>query len=98
VLYNNLKLLHKSQVDMQWIMTFAFKENSNSQISIFQFDKKEKLDNSATFLSIEVSDVDKIYEKQNTEIVYPITNEPWCVRRFFVKEANGATINLLSHR
>jgi len=45
---------------MQWIMTFAFKENSNSQISILKFDKKEKLDNSATFLSIEVSDVDKI--------------------------------------
>jgi predicted enzyme related to lactoylglutathione lyase len=87
-------------MDMEWILTFASKDNPSSQISILQFDKKGKLDNSATFLSIEVSDIDKLYEraiKQNIEIVYPITDEPWGVRRFFVKEPNGATINLLAH-
>jgi predicted enzyme related to lactoylglutathione lyase len=78
-------------MDMEWILTFASKDNPSSQISILQFDKKGKLDNSATFLSIEVSDIDKLYEraiKQNIEIVYPITDEPWGVRRFFVKEPN----------
>jgi len=87
-------------MDMEWILTFASKENPTSQISIVQFDKQEKLDNTATFLSIEVSDIDKLYErakKQNIEIVYPITEEPWGVKRFFVKEPNGATINLLAH-
>jgi len=87
-------------MDMEWILTFASKENPTSQISIIQFDKQGKLDNTATFLSIEVSDIDKLYErakKQNIEIVYPITEEPWGVKRFFVKEPNGATINLLAH-
>jgi predicted enzyme related to lactoylglutathione lyase len=87
-------------MDMEWILTFASKDNPSSQISILQFDKKGKLDNSATFLSIEVSDIDRLYEraiKQNIEIVYPIIDEPWGVRRFFVKEPNGATINLLAH-
>jgi len=87
-------------MDMEWILTFASGENPTSQISILQFDKQGKLDNTATFLSIEVSDIDKLYErakKQNIEIVYPITDEPWGVRRFFVKEPNGATINLLAH-
>ena len=87
-------------MDMEWILTFASKDNPSSQISILQFDKKGQLDNSATFLSIEVSDIDKLYEraiKQSIEIIYPITDEPWGVRRFFVKEPNGATINLLAH-
>ena len=87
-------------MDMEWILTFASKENPTSQISIIQFDKQGKLDNTATFLSIEVSDIDKLYErakKQNIDIVYPITEEPWGVKRFFVNEPNGATINLLAH-
>ncbi len=87
-------------MDMEWILTFASKHNPNSQISILQFDKKGNVDNSATFLSIEVSDVDALYErakKLKFDIVYPITDEPWGVRRFFVKEPNGATINLLAH-
>ena len=36
-------------------------------------------------------------EKQNIEKVYPITDEPWGVRRFLVKDPNGVTINLLMH-
>jgi predicted enzyme related to lactoylglutathione lyase len=87
-------------MDMAWILTFASKDNTNSQISILQFDKNGKLDNSAIFISIEVSDVDALYErakKLKYEIVYTITDEPWGVRRFFVKEPNGATINLLMH-
>jgi uncharacterized glyoxalase superfamily protein PhnB len=31
-------------------------------------------------------------------IVYPLTDEPWGVRRFFVTDPNGIIINLLSHR
>lgn len=87
-------------MDMGWILTFASKDDPNSQISILQFDNKGKLDNTATFLSIEVSDIDALYERANKlkyDIVYPITDESWGVRRFFVKEPNGATINLLAH-
>jgi predicted enzyme related to lactoylglutathione lyase len=87
-------------MDMDWILTFTSKENKTAQISIFRNDKNKPLDNSAIFLSIEVSDIDKWYEeakKQKVEIVYPITNENWGVRRFFIKDPNGVTINLLTH-
>ncbi len=87
-------------MDMRWILTFASKVNSGAQISILQFDKTGPLDNSAIFISMEVSDVDVMYEqakKLNCEIVYPLTDEHWGVRRFFVKDPNGATINLLAH-
>lgn len=87
-------------MDMEWILTFVSKENPTAQISIFQQEKDKPLDNSAIFLSIEVADVDLMHEQaiaQGIEIVYPITNESWGVRRFFVKDPNRATINLLTH-
>lgn len=90
----------KLAMDMGWIMTFVSKENSTAQISIVDNENKKNLDNSIFFLSIEVADVDKMYhkaQKQNLEIIYPITDEPWKVRRFFVKEPNGVTLNILSH-
>ncbi|GET25539.1 VOC family protein [Prolixibacter sp. NT017] len=90
----------KLAMDMGWILTFVSKENATAQISIFRNDENKALNNEAIFLSIEVSDIDVWYEKarkQKVEIVYPITNESWGVRRFFVKDPNGVTINLLSH-
>jgi len=87
-------------MDREWVLTFASKVNPKAQISIFQNDEKKSLDNKAIFLSIEVSDINQWYEranKQKIEIVYPITIEPWGIKRFFIKEPNGATINLLSH-
>lgn len=87
-------------MDMGWILTFVSKENKTAQISIFHNDTDKIIDNTAVFLSIEVSGIDIWYERakqQNIKIVYPITNEPWHVRRFFVKDPNGVTINLLAH-
>ncbi|WP_339703425.1 VOC family protein [uncultured Marixanthomonas sp.] len=87
-------------MDLGWIVTFASNENTTAQISIFRNNENKPLDNSAIFLSVEVSNIDNWFQrakKQKIEIVYPITNESWGVRRFFVKDPNGATINLLSH-
>jgi hypothetical protein len=59
---------------------------------------KESLNNEAIFLSIEVGNVEELYKKEKLEITYEITDEDWGVRRFFVKEPNGATLNFLSHK
>jgi predicted enzyme related to lactoylglutathione lyase len=87
-------------MDMEWIVTFASRQNPSSQISVMQYDKSEKLNNTFTFISIEVSDIDIFYEKamkEHLDIVYPITDEDWGVRRFFIKDPNGVTLNLLTH-
>jgi lactoylglutathione lyase len=51
-------------------------------------------------LSIEVDDVDRIYARATAaghDIVYGITDEPWGVRRFFVRDPCGTIVNILSH-
>lgn len=90
----------KLGMDQGWIQTYDSKENSNAQISILKNPLNAHLDNSKIFLSIEVSDIDQWYDralKNKIEIIYPIKNEEWGVRRFFVKDPNGATLNLLTH-
>jgi hypothetical protein len=32
------------------------------------------------------------------QIVYPLTDEPWGVRRFFVRESTGRLLDILAHR
>ena len=86
-------------MDMKWILTFVSSSNPTAQISILHSDKSDNTNSNIT-LSIEVSDIDELYEKAKTlhhEITYEITNEPWGVRRFFVKDPNGAIINLMTH-
>lgn len=31
------------------------------------------------------------------EILHPLTDEPWGVRRFFVRDPSGKVLNILSH-
>ena len=87
----------KVAMDMDWIITFISESNPTSQVSIIRNDES---DIPHPDVSIEVDKVDQIFanaKKQDIEIVYPITDEPWGVRRFFVKDPNGKIINVLSH-
>lgn len=57
-------------------------------------------ENQNIILSIEVSDIDTFYAKAkelNYEIVHDITNEPWGVRRFWMKDPSEVAINLMAH-
>ncbi len=50
-------------------------------------------------LSIDVADVDAAHADavaRGLEIVYPLTNEPFGRRRFFVREASGLVVNVSS--
>jgi predicted enzyme related to lactoylglutathione lyase len=89
----------KLAMDMGWILTFVSESNPTAQINIIKSDKPVS-GNSNVGISFEVSDIDGMYEKAKSrkyEIVYPIANEPWGVRRFFVKDPNGVIVNLMTH-
>ena len=51
-------------------------------------------------ISIEVDDVDVVHARAieaGAEIVYPLTDEDWGLRRFIVRDPNGAVINVTQH-
>jgi predicted enzyme related to lactoylglutathione lyase len=89
----------KLVMDMQWILTFASISNPTAQISILQKDVSKTSDQDVT-ISIEVADVDISYAKAVSfgyKIIYPLTNEPWGVRRFGVEDPNGISLNIMCH-
>jgi predicted enzyme related to lactoylglutathione lyase len=51
-------------------------------------------------LSVTVDNVDETYERAQQlgyDILYPLTDEPWGVRRFYVADPMGRAINILAH-
>lgn len=81
-----------------WILTLASPSAPAAQISLLTEDKTAPV---IADISVEVADVDAAYEamrRRGAEIVLPLRDEVWGVRRFFVRDPNGRVINVLSHR
>ncbi len=86
-------------MDMEWIVTLASPTSPTAQISLIRGEPARSGANDTT-LSIEVDDVDKLYAaavSRKYDIPYPVTNEPWGVRRFHVNDPNGVTLNIMCH-
>jgi catechol 2,3-dioxygenase-like lactoylglutathione lyase family enzyme len=84
-------------MDMGFIVTLVSPTNPTAQVNLIK-----DADPSAIVpqISIEVADVDIVHSRamsRGLKIVYPLTNEPWGVRRFFVTDPNGTIINVLCH-
>jgi catechol 2,3-dioxygenase-like lactoylglutathione lyase family enzyme len=85
-------------MDMGWIVTFVSPSNPTAQVSVLRQDATAPV---IAQVTVEVADVDAVHAeavRRGLEIVYPLTDEPWGVRRFFVKDPNGAVLNVASHR
>ena len=84
-------------MDMGWIITFASPSNPMAQVSVVASATRAE---PHTDISVDVADVDACHaaaQQQGYSIVYPLTDEPWGVRRFFVRDPNGAIVNVVSH-
>jgi catechol 2,3-dioxygenase-like lactoylglutathione lyase family enzyme len=85
-------------MDLGWIVTYADPASPLAQISVLREDATAPV---VPDVSVEVGDVDGAYaaaQAAGCEIVHPLTDEPWGVRRFFVREPGGAVLNVLEHR
>ena len=83
-------------MDIGWIVTVASPTNPSVQVSIVAND-----DMAAPGISVGVADVDAEHAKaveQGFEIVYPLRDEEWGVRRFMLREPSGTVVNVVSHR
>ena len=87
----------ESAFDLGWIVGYRSPDNPTVQVSVVTRDETAPEDST---ISIEVSDVDEAYaeaRRRDYEIVHPLTEEPWGVRRFFVRDPNGVVVNIVAH-
>jgi uncharacterized glyoxalase superfamily protein PhnB len=81
-----------------WIMTLASPAVPSAQISVMTADLTAPV---TPDMSVEVDDVDAAYaalRESGAEIVLPVRDEEWGVRRFFVRDPAGRVVNVLAHR
>ena len=83
-------------MDIDWIVTVASPTDPSVQVNVIGND-----DPAAPGISVGVDDVDAVHAKaveQGREIVYPLRDEAWGVRRFMLREPSGTVVNVVSHR
>jgi catechol 2,3-dioxygenase-like lactoylglutathione lyase family enzyme len=84
-------------MDLGWIATYGSRETTTVQIS---FMTEGGAGAPVPDLSIEVDDLESVLarvKKANISIEYGPTNEPWGVRRLFVRDPFGKLVNILMH-
>ena len=94
--YSNLFWL-EIVMDHGWIVTMASPATAAVQISIAS---EGGSGTPVPDLSIEVDDVDALFTRAESlghTIVYDLTDEPWGVRRFYVRDPAGKLLNVFAH-
>ena len=85
-------------MDQGWIATYGSDEQMQVQVS---FMAQGGSGTPVPDLSIEVDDVDAVLAAMKAAgfaIEYGPADEPWGVRRFYVRDPLGRLVNILSHR
>jgi catechol 2,3-dioxygenase-like lactoylglutathione lyase family enzyme len=91
------RLGFREDMDMGWVRNLVSPSNPTAQVILYGKDATAPVNPD---LSVEVDDVDAVHAAMRdagAEIVHPLTDEPWGVRRFFVRDPNGTVVNVLSH-
>jgi catechol 2,3-dioxygenase-like lactoylglutathione lyase family enzyme len=85
-------------MDHGWIVTLASPIRPEMQVSLLTHDATAPV---VPTMSIQVDDVDAAYAAAlecGAEIVHALRDEPWGVRRFFMRDPDGHVVNVLGHR
>ena len=82
-------------MDIGWVVTVTSPTNPSVQVNIIG-----NGDMAAPGISVGVADVDAMHAKAvelGFDIVYPLRDEEWGVRRFMLREPSGTIVNVVSH-
>jgi predicted enzyme related to lactoylglutathione lyase len=84
-------------MNLGWVARYA-SADGRASLQLVSGDASAPRD---SVISVHVgADVDEAYaeaRRRGYEIVHPLTDEPWGVRRFFVRAPDGNIINIVSH-
>jgi catechol 2,3-dioxygenase-like lactoylglutathione lyase family enzyme len=84
-------------MDHGWIATYGSQEQSTVQVSVAA---EGGSGTPVPDLSVEVDELETAYARMQAagfRIEYGPVDEPWGVRRFFVRDPFGKLVNILSH-
>ncbi len=84
-------------MDLGWVVTLAHPDRPEAQLTLASGDATAIV---APEVSVHVADVDAAYRAAlaaRAEVLRDLTDEPWGVRRFLVRDPDGHVVNVLAH-
>lgn len=84
-------------MDLDWVVTFGSRDKVSSQVSVASGGGSGA---PLPDLTVEVDDLDEAlsrFKEAKIPIEYGPAEEPWGVRRFFVRDPFGKLVNVLAH-
>ncbi|MDO5675902.1 MAG: VOC family protein [Propionibacteriaceae bacterium] len=94
--YGDYLGLHHEDLGLDWVTRYV--TTSGQQLQLMTADDSGA---DTPVMSVAVDDVDAAFEeavRRGYEIVHPLSDEPWGVRRFFVRTPGGHVVNIFLHR
>ena len=96
--YTDYLRLNEEALNLGWVVRYRSPDGR----ACVQLVTKDATSPQDSVISVHVgNDVDEAYadaQRRGYEIVHPLTDEPWGVRRFIVRAPDGNVINIVSHR
>jgi len=96
--YQNYLGLSVEEMNLGWVARYS-SPDGRASVQLVTGDATAAED---SIVSVRVGrDVDEAFaeaRRRGFEIVHPLTDEPWGLRRFFVRAPEGNVINLAGHR
>jgi catechol 2,3-dioxygenase-like lactoylglutathione lyase family enzyme len=95
--YSGYLGLSTEEFNMGWVARYTSPE-TGAHLQLVTRDTAAPED---PVVSVKVDDVDAAYEearRRGYEIIHPLQNEPWGVRRFFVRAPDRNILNIVRHR
>ncbi|GAA1638209.1 MULTISPECIES: VOC family protein [Brevibacterium] len=95
--YTSYLGLATEEFNLGWVARFTSPE-TGAHLQVVTADATAPVD---AAVSIKVDDVDAAYAEavdRGFDIVHPLTDEEWGVRRFFVRAPDGNVFNIVAHR
>lgn len=89
--------LSTEEFNLGWVARFTSPE-TGAHLQVVTKDATSPVD---AVVSVKVDDVDAAFAEavdRGYEIVHPLTDEEWGVRRFFVRAPDGNVLNIVAHR
>ena len=95
--YTDYLGLSTEEFNMGWVASYA-SPDTRARVQLVTRDATAPED---PVISVHTDDIEGAYreaKKLGYQILYPITTEPWGVRRFFVRAPDGNVINIVNHQ
>ena len=94
--YTGFLGLSTEEFDLGWVARYT-SPDTGAHLQLVTRDAAAPEDPAISVLTPDVDGAHAEAQQLGYEIVYPLTTEPWGVRRFFVRAPDGTVVNVVRH-